>query len=79
MTGIPEGAKEEPKSVGFFAAMATVFWSFIGIRSRKGFDADAAGLTPAQVIVAGLIGGAVFVAGIVAFVRFIVWKLGTPT
>ncbi|MHB1145633.1 MAG: DUF2970 domain-containing protein [Thiobacillus sp.] len=42
------------------AAMA-VFWSFFGVRKRRDYDADAQNLTPAQVIIAGLIGGAVFV------------------
>ena len=38
-----------------------VFWSFFGVRKRRDYDADAQNLTPAQVIIAGLIGGAVFV------------------
>lgn len=42
------------------AALA-VFWSFFGVRKRRDYDADAQNLTPAQVVVAGLIGGAVFV------------------
>lgn len=45
---------------GLRAALA-VFWSFFGVRKRRDYDADAQGLTPKQVIVAGLIGGAVFV------------------
>ncbi|MEQ1661982.1 MAG: DUF2970 domain-containing protein [Thiobacillus sp.] len=39
-----------------------VFWSFLGIRKRRDYDADAQQLTPAQVIIAGVIGAAVFVA-----------------
>ncbi|MBU1225168.1 MAG: DUF2970 domain-containing protein [Gammaproteobacteria bacterium] len=42
------------------AALA-VFWSFFGVRKRRDYDADAQGLTPVQVIIAGLIGAAVFV------------------
>ena len=42
------------------AALA-VFWSFFGIRKRRDYDADASSLTPAQVIIAGLIGGLVFI------------------
>lgn len=38
-----------------------VFWSFFGVRKRRDYDDDAQSLTPAQVIIAGLIGGAVFV------------------
>lgn len=42
------------------AALA-VFWSFFGVRKRRDYDADAHNLTPAQVVIAGLIGGAAFV------------------
>lgn len=42
------------------AALA-VFWSFFGVRKRRDYDADAKNLTPAQVILAGLVGGVVFV------------------
>ena len=42
------------------AALA-VFWSFFGIRRRRDYDADAQSLRPAQIIIAGLVGAAVFV------------------
>ncbi|KAB2320179.1 DUF2970 domain-containing protein [Betaproteobacteria bacterium SCN1] len=42
------------------AALA-VFWSFFGVRKRRDYDDDASSLTPAQVIIAGLIGGVLFV------------------
>ena len=42
------------------AALA-VFWSFFGVRKRRDYDADSQSLTPAQVIIAGLIGGVVFI------------------
>jgi hypothetical protein len=49
------------------AALA-VFWSFFGVRKRRDYDADAQNLTPAQVVIAGLIGGVVFVLTIVLLV-----------
>jgi hypothetical protein len=49
-----------------------VFWSFLGIRRRDGHESDVAQLKPAHVIVAGLIGAAIFVLGLVPLVRFIV-------
>ena len=48
------------KSGNLKAAMA-VFWSFFGVRKRRDYDADAQSLTPVQIIIAGLIGAAVFV------------------
>lgn len=38
-----------------------IFWGFFGVRKRRDYDADAQNLTPLQVVVAGLVGGAVFV------------------
>lgn len=45
-----------------------VFWSFFGVRKRRDYDADAQSLTPAQVVIAGLIGGAVFVSTLLLLV-----------
>lgn len=46
---------------GNLKAALAVFWSFFGVRKRRDYDADAQSLTPAQVIIAGLIGAAIFV------------------
>lgn len=46
---------------GNLKAALAVFWSFFGVRKRRDYDADAQNLNPAQVIVAGLIGGVAFV------------------
>jgi hypothetical protein len=46
---------------GNLKAALAVFWSFFGVRKRRDYDADAQNLTPAQIIIAGLIGGLVFV------------------
>ena len=48
-------------STGNIKAALAVFWSFFGVRKRRDYDADADSLTPVQVIIAGLIGGLVFV------------------
>ena len=46
---------------GNLKAALAVFWSFFGVRKRRDYDADAKNLTPAQIIIAGLIGGVAFV------------------
>jgi hypothetical protein len=53
---------------GNLKAALAVFWSFFGVRRRRDYDADAQSLTPAQVIVAGLIGAAVFVSTMILLV-----------
>ena len=50
----------------------TVFWSFFGVRRRADNQADLADITPVQVIVAGVIGAAIFVTTLIVLVRFIV-------
>jgi hypothetical protein len=53
---------------GNLKVVLAVFWSFFGVRKRRDYDADAKSLTPAQVVIAGLIGGAVFVSTILLVV-----------
>ncbi len=63
---------EAPKRAGPLQVAKTVFWSFFGIRRRAEHEADVARLTPAQVIVAGLIGAALFIATLILIVRFVI-------
>jgi hypothetical protein len=56
---------------GNFRAALAVFWSFFGVRKRRDYDSDARSLTPAQVIIAGLAGGAVFVLAILLVVYLV--------
>lgn len=72
-TGQPahnEGAA--PPRAGFGATLRAVLWSFIGVRRRHDYDRDARSLDPRAVVVAGLLGGLVFVLAIVAVVHFVV-------
>ncbi len=52
-------------------AVLAVFWGFFGVRKQRDYDADAAHLTPAQVIIAGLLGGALFVGMILLLVMLV--------
>ncbi|NMG75970.1 DUF2970 domain-containing protein [Aromatoleum diolicum] len=61
-----------PPRAGFAATLRAVLWSFIGIRRRHDYDRDARSLDPRAVVVAGLLGGLIFVLTIVAVVRFVV-------
>ncbi len=49
----------------------TVFWSFFGVRRRSDNQDDFAGVTPVQIIVAGVIGAVIFVTTLIMLVRFI--------
>lgn len=61
---------------GPLRALLTVFWSFFGVRKRRDHDADMASLTPGQVILAGLVAAALFVAGLLLLVRWIISQAG---
>ena len=63
---------ESPKKAGPLQVAKTVFWSFFGIRRRAEHEADLVRLTPVQVIVAGLIGAALFIATLILIVRFVI-------
>ncbi|MHB1084070.1 MAG: DUF2970 domain-containing protein [Thiobacillus sp.] len=53
---------------GNIKAALAVFWGFLGVRKRRDYDSDAQSLTPAQIIIAGLIGGLTFILTIVLLV-----------
>jgi Protein of unknown function (DUF2970) len=54
-----------------FLAFKAVFWSFFGVRKGIDYDHDAVELTPAQVILAGLVSALVFIFSILLLVYFV--------
>jgi len=64
--------KVTQRKASFGATMKAVFWSFFGIRKRSDYEKDAANLNPVHVIVAGLIGVALFIGLLVVLVRIAV-------
>ncbi|TSA52422.1 MAG: DUF2970 domain-containing protein [Nitrosomonadaceae bacterium] len=51
--------------------MKAVSWAFFGIRKKSDHDHDAATLTLGQVIVAGIVGAAIFVTSILMMVKLV--------
>ena len=64
--------KPYQRKASFLATMKAVFWSFFGVRKRSDYEKDAANLNPVHVIIAGLIGAAIFIGLIMLSVRFAV-------
>jgi hypothetical protein len=56
----------------FGQSMKAVMWSFFGVRRRRDLEADAAQLNPLHVIIAALIGAAVFIGVLILIVRAVV-------
>lgn len=61
----------KPRNASPLDVAKAVFWSFLGIRRRSAHEQDAVTLKPVQVIIAGLIGAAIFVLSLIALVRYI--------
>ena len=65
------GMAENPRKASPLEVAKAVLSAFIGIRKRAAHERDAVTIKPAQVIVAGIIGAAIFVLGLILLVRFI--------
>jgi len=64
--------KASERKASFGATMKAVFWSFFGIRKRSDYEKDSASLNPVHVIIAGLIGVALFIGVLVMLVKIAV-------
>jgi hypothetical protein len=51
-----------------------VLWSFFGVRRRAEHEKDLAQIKPVQVVIAGLIGAAIFVLSLILLVKFIIGR-----
>jgi Protein of unknown function (DUF2970) len=71
-SGDPSTLEDVAPRPTFLQIVAAVFWSFFGVRKKRKLDEDAAAIKPIHVVVAGLIGGLVFVLTLVLLVRMIV-------
>lgn len=60
------------RKLSAWRATKAVFWSFFGVRRGKDHEDDAAHLTLLQIVIAGLIGGVLFVVTVLAVVNWIV-------
>jgi Protein of unknown function (DUF2970) len=70
MSGDLKEAAARPGS--FLQTVRAVAWSFLGIRKSSGYQQDVQKLNPVHVLIAGVIGAALFVAALVLLVRFVV-------
>ncbi len=76
MSGAPtpdDGLRNALQRKGsFWQTLRAVAWSFFGIRRGSGYEHDVQKLNPLHVIVAGVIGAALFVSLLVVLVRWVV-------
>lgn len=73
MNASPEGLKDAVRRPASpLQTFRAVAWSFFGIRRGAGHAEDMQKLNPVHLIVAGLVGGALFVLLLVLLVRWVV-------
>lgn len=68
------GHDPAPRSAGLAQTAKAVFWSFFGVRKRSHYEADARHLNPVHVILMGIAGAALFVAVLLAIIKFVVLR-----
>jgi hypothetical protein len=73
----PERAEPSPlaRKAAFGQTFRAVAWSFLGIRRSKDHEEDVRRLNPLHLVVAALLGAALFVLALVALVH---WVVGLP-
>ncbi len=69
-----DGLREAVQRKGsFLQTMRAVAWSFFGIRKSGGYEQDVGKLNPVHVIIAGVIGAALFIlAALVLLVNWVI-------
>lgn len=68
--------QERGKRPSLIALVATIMWSFLGVRRRASHESDTVRLSPASIVVAGVIGAALLVLVLVTLVKFIIARAG---
>jgi hypothetical protein len=61
-----------PRRASALDVAKAVLWSFLGVRKRKDYDRDSVSISPLQIVIAGIVGGVLFVLGLVMLVRLVV-------
>jgi hypothetical protein len=65
---------EAGKSASWWRSVKLVAWSFLGIRSRAGYEDDLAKVNPMHVVAVGLAGGLLLVFGLISLANWVVGK-----
>ena len=63
---------EKQNSVSVWQIAKAVMAAFMGIRTKSDLENDAASLKPVHVVIGGIIGGLVFVIGVLLLVQLVV-------
>ena len=64
----------EAAPASFLRSVKLVAWSFLGIRSKSGFQQDLAKVNPVHVVFVGLVSVLLLVAALIGLVNWVVSK-----
>ncbi len=60
------------RKLSFWATLKVVACSFFGVRKKSGYEQDVEKLNPVHVIIAGILGAAVFIIMLILIVKSVV-------
>ena len=63
--------EQKKKKIDIWKIAKAVMFAFMGIRKKSDLESDAESLTPAQVIIGGIIGAILFVLCVMMVVRLV--------
>ena len=63
------------RKLNFFQTLKAISWAMFGVRKGSGYQEDMTKLNPVHLIIAGLLCGVLFVAGLVLVVRLAISSL----
>ena len=69
-----EPQKDKLKKASFWHSVKLVAWSFLGIRSRAGYQDDLAKVNPLHGVVVGLAAALLLVVGLIGLANWVVGK-----
>ena len=72
MSGTDDGKGVVGRKGSLLQTMGAVAWSFFGVRRSSDYANDVAKLNPVHVVIAGIIGAALFVMVLVMLVNWVV-------
>lgn len=69
-----QGLENKTAKVSLLQSLKFVAWSFIGIRSKKGYQEDLTKVNPIHLVAVGLLTALVIVIGLIGLVHWVVAK-----
>jgi hypothetical protein len=70
----PQDLPAHKRKSSILSTVKAVLWSFVGLRSRGGYEQDVAQLNPVHIVIAGLVGVFVFVGSLILLATWVVGK-----